>query len=37
VLVEEPPEILRALKSGNVPVEIESVDAVDVEEDVVSQ
>jgi hypothetical protein len=37
VLVEEAPEILRTLGLGNVTVEVEPVDAVDLETDVVSE
>ena len=37
VLVEEPPEVPGPLEQRHVPVEVEAVDAVDLEGDVVAQ
>jgi hypothetical protein len=35
--VEKPPEILRSLEQGYVPVEVQPIDAIDVERDVVAK
>ena len=37
VLMQEPPQVLRALQPWDVAVQIQPVDAVDVERDVIAQ